>query len=488
MSGAPAKNIPTHSQYVQRVRSAPKSELLRKLSAAASRITQDRIHNRKLASLSVQEFTLAGVALTSLARGNEHRSRKITPELVTRMCQEYLETSYAPTGTHRVDEIIRPFMFEQLLCQLSPMHNIGRAHALFGHYLPNVDAAPSNEEVEQVLGVPSIADFTRIGFVIHAVSMLHAGTLPKTMLLSDIVAPLFNPLAIDEIIPLIAKHYALPLKDHAARARAALDNTPRRQEGLAFNPLQAKPLVDMGQEYVSPAPHFLLDKFTGTGLYYTLADELDSKFTNALGHAFEDYVADQLQLLSAPTVHREITYGKVQRKSCDFILVFDQMVLLVEVKASRPPESFRKSLTPARDLGSLVKAARQINSTADLIRERHESFRQIPDDRPIRGLVVTLEPHFISGTEAQDEILGGPGGYPILEVFSHDLELFCAWHQQDAQLGQNLLEAWPLNSETPFPGLHGVQGGIDATNPIVEHHFGKAVDLENIKSAVHSAE
>lgn len=478
----------THSEYAQRVRSASRSDLLRMLSATASQVTQKRMHGKKIEPPVVQEFTLAGVARTSLGRGNDHRSRDITPSLVYRMCQEYLETSYAPEDTQGTGEVLRPFMFEQFLAQLSPMHNIGRAHALFEHYLPAVDAAPSAAEFKHVLGVPTIADFTRIGFIIHIGSMLHAGTLPKTMLLSDTVAPLFSPLAVHEIIPFISRHYALPLKEHAALARAALDNRPRRQEGLAFNPLQAKPLVDMGQEYVAPAPHFLLDKFTGTGLYYTLADELESKFTNALGHAFEDYIADQLQLLRAPCMYREITYGKDQRKSCDFILVFDEMVLLVEVKASRPPESFRKSLTPARDLKSLVKARNQISKTSTRIKERHPSFVDIPGDRPVRGLVVTLEPHFISGTEAQEEILEGPEGHPILEVFSHDFEHFCAWHKQSDQLGQNLLEAWPLNSETHFRGLHGVQGGIGATNPIVEHHFGKAVDLEIIKSALHSAE
>lgn len=478
----------THSEYVQRVRSLPQSELLRKLSSAASRIVQQRVRGEKLEPLSVQEFTLAGIARTSLAQGNDLRSRKITRELVIRLCQEYLETSYTPTSEETLGELLRPIFFEQLLVQLSPMHNIARAHALFQHYLPQIEGAPSADEIGAVLGVPQVADFTRIGFAVHVGCMLHAGTLPKSMITSKKVAPLFSPLEPAEIVPHLQTHYAWPLREHIHSARHVLDTAPKNQEALAFNPLQSRPLIDMGDNFICPAPHFLMDKFTGTGLYYTLASELGAKFTNALGHAFEDHVADQLRLLCAATVHREVSYGKNNEKSCDFLLVFNEMVLLVEAKSSRPPESFRKSLTPARELHALTKARDQITKTAKLIREGHEAFKQIPRDRPLKGMVVTLEPHFISGTEAQDDILEGPDGGPLLEVFAHDLEHFCAWQQENERLGRDLLDAWPDHEHGRFRGLQGVAGGTDRENPIIKHHYRRAVDIEAVKNAVHAAE
>jgi len=483
-----ARRDVTHGEYVQRVRSVPQSEVLRKLSSAASRIAQQRVREEKLDPPVVQEFTLAGIARTSLARGNDLRSREVTRRLVIRLCQEYLETSYTPTGEETIGELLRPMMFEQLLVQLSPMHNIARAHALFAHHLPRVEGAPSTDEIGAVLGVPRVADFTRIGFATHVGAMLHAGSLSKSMLVSHNVVPLFSPLHPSEIVPHLQAHYAWSLGEHRQNAKDALDVAPKNQEGLAFNPLQSRPLIDMGDEFICPAPHFLMDKFTGTGLYYTLASELGAKFTNALGHAFEDHVADQLLLLCAASVHREIIYGKNNEKSCDFLLVFDEVVLLVEAKSSRPPESFRKSLTPARELNALTKACDQITKTAKLIREGHKAFEQIPRDRPLKGMVVTLEPHFISGTEAQEDILEGPDGSPLLEVFAHDLEHFCAWQQQNERLGRDLLDAWPDHELGRFRGLQGVAGGTERKNPVIEYHYQRAVDIEVVKNAVYATE
>lgn len=452
------------------------------LSDVSTKVSRTRLARNEPNQTAVQEFTLAAVARTSLARGNDHRHRDITLELVSRLCHEYVEISYSPKDDHNTGELLRPVFFEQVLVQLSPAYNIARAHALFNDYLPKVKNPPSATEVENVLGVPTVADFLRIGFVLYIASMQHSGTILHDMLLSEKVAPMFYPLRSDEIMSHVQQHYALTLGEHAKQARTALDEAPDGQEGLAFNPLQARPLINMGPDFINPAPHFLLDKISGTGLYYTLARKLNAKFTDALGHAFEDYVADQLHLLSAPSVQREITFGRENQKSCDFVLIFNELVLLVEVKSSRPPQSFRQSISPASDLNSLNKVRDQIVKTADLVRERHSAFAHVPNDRPLRGLVVTLEPHFVSGTEAQSEILEGPEGIPLLEVFSHDLEDFCGQHQLNTELGRHLLGAWPVSEKTPSRGLKDVQGGSAEINPIVEDHYHRALNLEMIET------
>lgn len=476
-------DVVKYSEYVQRVRSFSRSDLLRGLSAISTRVNRNRVAGQEPRPPAVQEFTLAGVARTSLARGNDHRDRETTFELVARMCSEYIETSYTPQDGHNMGELLRPIYFEQLLVQLSPMYNIARAHALFNDYLPQVKNAPSTAEIENVLGVPTVEDFIRIGFVLHTASMQHEGILPRSLLLSAKVAPMFYPLLADDIMAHLQRHYALHLNEHARRAVEALKKAPNGQEALAFNPLQASPLINMGQDFISPAPHFLVDKFSGTGLFYTLAGALNGKFTDALGHAFEDYVADHLGLLSAPKLQREITFGRDNQKSCDFLMVFNELVLLVEVKSSRPPESFRQSISPAKDLYSLKKAREQLLKTADHISERHEAFAHIPNDRPLRALVVTLEPHLVSGTEAQSEILEGPEGIPILEIFSHDLEDFCGKHQPNAELGQHLLSAWPASGETKFRAFQKIEGGTGESNPIMQYHFSRALGVEKIKNA-----
>lgn len=93
-----------------------------------------------------------------------------------------------------------------------------------------------------------------------------------------------------------------------------------------------------------------------------------------------------------------------------------------------------------------------------------------------------------SGTEAQEDILEGPDGSPLLEVFAHDLEHFCAWQQQNERLGRDLLDAWPDHELGRFRGLQGVAGGTERKNPVIEYHYQRAVDIEVVKNAVYATE
>ncbi len=46
----------------------------------------------------------------------------------------------------------------------------------------------------------------------------------------------------------------------------------------------------------------------------------------------------------------------------------------------------------------LGEAVGQIERTATQIADRHPAFSHIPDDRPARGLIVTLEPYYLRQT------------------------------------------------------------------------------------------
>src|SRR5579872_6445153 len=98
-----------------------------------------------------------------------------------------------------------------------------------------------------------------------------------------------------------------------------------------------------------------------------------------------------------PDVEREIEY---QRGSftTDVILVWPDFVLLVESKAMRLTEASRMGgPTLANEIERTIgKAIDQIGTTAGLIGTRHPKLAHIPGDRPIYGLIVTLEPyHFV---------------------------------------------------------------------------------------------
>jgi hypothetical protein len=69
-------------------------------------------------------------------------------------------------------------------------------------------------------------------------------------------------------------------------------------------------------------------------------------------------------------------------------------VILVEVKSTRPTEPVRLADSRLeKALGSVLsKAVKQLNTSASLVRNRAAGFEGIPGDRPLIGLVVTMEP------------------------------------------------------------------------------------------------
>jgi hypothetical protein len=85
-------------------------------------------------------------------------------------------------------------------------------------------------------------------------------------------------------------------------------------------------------------------------------------------------------------------------------------VLLVEAKATRRPAAARAAAVTAKNTykETLGKAFRQINRTCQAIRDRVPAFSHIPADRPVAGLVATLDPWYMANSLAR-EFLPAPG-------------------------------------------------------------------------------
>jgi hypothetical protein len=136
-------------------------------------------------------------------------------------------------------------------------------------------------------------------------------------------------------------------------------------------------------------------KASPLGIYYAGLEKWGTQFSADLGELFEAYVGRQLGLLPDATVLPEIAYGRKNgERSVDWFAVFDDCVILVEVKSTRPTEPVRlgdAKLAAALD-GILSKAVRQLNTSASFIRSRQPGFEGLPTDRLLLGLVVTMEP------------------------------------------------------------------------------------------------
>jgi hypothetical protein len=116
-----------------------------------------------------------------------------------------------------------------------------------------------------------------------------------------------------------------------------------------------------------------------------------------VGHLFEAYVGRLLRLVPGATVLPARTYGKSNTETVDWLVVDDHAVVLVEVKSVRPTDAARQGTEEAAAEVSrmLGRSREQIAATAQLIRARHPVVHDIPSDRPMVGLTVTMEPFHV---------------------------------------------------------------------------------------------
>lgn len=466
-----------YREFRQHVRLFPRVPLLRLIAQAASSVTLRRISHEKNTPEHIQEFTLAGVARTCLASSNERSRNQPTPGQLSRLCHEYINIDDPRLGSEdrTLDDLLRPIMFEQFPVQFAPKSNVARAYALCVRHMKDIPQAPTPKEWEAHFGV-DFASYLRIGFTLSAAFTQNNGRLTWDLLTTDRHQYIWGTLGFDTFVDVVNNWFAQPIDAAAASARA---NQQDGREKWSFNPLQARPVILVSNELICPAPHFLLDKISAAGLYYTGSELFGSRFTKALGQSFENYVGELLGLLREATVHSEIVYNKGQNKSCDYIVEAEHAVLLVEVKIARPLLAYRTGDDTETSLRRVRDARDQLVKTAQRIRERHPQFQHIPCDREIIGLVVTLEPYFLGHT-ADDHTLKSRE-LTITSAWSHELENVTAHLSNHPSPGQALLEHWHTFTDRSDEPITGIVNAETATqNPIVQDDFDAALNFADL--------
>jgi hypothetical protein len=193
-----------------------------------------------------------------------------------------------------------------------------------------------------------------------------------------------------------------------ADLRALCRPAPTGQERMAFNPLRTRPYVAReGGDYLAPIPPFIILRAAVPGLYYLVLDELtddaeQASFIADLGVLFETYALDQVMQLKAcgASVSPEMTYGQKKSRGAtvDVIVEMDALVLLVEAKTTRMTEPGRQGDPEAiveRHQNLLTRAVDQIDRTVEAARAGDVA---IATDRPMFGVVLTLEPYYYIAT------------------------------------------------------------------------------------------
>jgi hypothetical protein len=418
----------------------------------------------------VQPFSLAGVARTALIGANDFRTTPVTDADLVEMCDLYLNVAEPALGeepgAERMRRTLNRLAYEQFGHQVSAMENIGRTLALFEDHAKATPHAPTASDWADRLGVP-LPQFVQIGFAMHTAAIANRGRVQRTLMLADNVRPIFQPLAADAALALVDGWFAAPPDELRADG---LRDERRRLEKWSPNPLVPRPMVSTAGGYVMPVPHFVLDRITATGLYFIGVELFGSAFPDSLGRMFESYVGAQLGLLRHATVLPEIVYGRSNERTVDFFLITPECIVLVEVKAARPIRATREGDASSDDDTNkkVGRAFEQIERTTQLIRSAHPALGEIPQDRPLRGLVVTLEPFHLVNTFVYEDVLSRPS-IPTAVASAHELEGVVATLEGAKDVGVRLLHALEDADHPSPPALGRAAADLPSLpNPFLE--------------------
>lgn len=170
-------------------------------------------------------------------------------------------------------------------------------------------------------------------------------------------------------------------------------------------------------------------------------------------------------------MHPEVLYDSGQNRSVDWIVVSPAVVLLVEVKSTRPTEPIRLGST--RALGDLArklgKAYTQIEKTNSLIDSGHGAFSWVPKDLPRIGIVVTVESFpFANSPPIRDQI-APTRSIPTIVCSSEEIEILVT-------INDKAPESFLLEFLTD-PQKDGWDIGNEVRRPEHDHRRNEVLDM-----------
>ncbi|GLF98245.1 hypothetical protein [Streptomyces yaizuensis] len=486
----PAAAVPD-KQYVRRILRHSQSSLVELIAATGARLPHPR-DLRGHEGLGVYgPWALADAAWISLALGQEINRAPAQPRDLAQILGFYLaldDPFYQESPGEEVTRLLLRVFGQQLIWHVDEHSELSRTVALLTQ-----SSTPEPLKVigpgwaQDVLGC-SVADYVGLALYVWATATGHPflefkGRFIPDMMLAPVGYSAFSTLrSAAEATAVLERHFVTDVPRLRAAYPASPDPLLRR---YGHNPLRTAPLVaGFGDGYLVPVPAAVLSKASMLGLYYTGGEENSTPrgkaFTSDLGKLFEAYAGRQLGLLDHAMVHPEIHWLGEKKgqsgKSVDWIVVFPDLVLLVEVKSARPSAGLRLG---AHNYAEMLakrpgEGFAQIERTDLLISEGNPAFAQIPPHLPRRGMVITMEPfHLLNTAELRAGILRTPNPVtgetiPITTASIHELEH--AVTLTDISLSQLLL------THPPNGSLRQLLAGHEflERNPILEKG-GKAI-------------
>ncbi|MFC8454794.1 hypothetical protein [Kitasatospora sp. NPDC057223] len=460
-------------EYRQRVRRHSPSSLLPLIAAAGARHGRPGEGLDSVLNSPYRKYTpwaLADAARVAVAEGTEFNRTDATEGDLLAILAAHSSLKDPTLHGDGIDaDRVRDFLLrtagQQFVYQLSEFGTWARTAALYlhtpfpEHRTPRILATGWEEEL---LGC-SLADYISISNTLWASAVTCGGRFDLSLMDSPGGERVWDVVDRETTMRVLERHFSIdPAEfkraDTAVRERMkGTPGTTSQMRQFTHNPLVARPaLTGYGDSWLlCPVPQLVFRKAGPAGISFTGLQHYGTDFNLETGYLFEEYVGRQLRLLRNAEVLPEIHYT-VKRQvhhGVDWIVVFDDLVLLVEVKAAMPTERAGLGISygleeTARKIG---KAYQQISRTEELIASGRPEFAAVPTDRPRHGLVVTLEPFHIVNAPLPMPNLTKPPIFTTVASASELEQLVCFTEDSPSKL---LLEraadpqrsTWDLNA------------------------------------------
>jgi hypothetical protein len=153
-------------------------------------------------------------------------------------------------------------------------------------------------------------------------------------------------------------------------------------------------------------------------------------------------------------------------KAVDWIVLFSDLVLLVEVKSAIPTEPVRLGTPDAADeVMKLGKPLTQIDITARLIEDRDPALASVPADRLVLGMAVTLEPFHLANAPFLHDFLSATR-MPVTAADAAEIEGLVTI--TDMSVGRLLLERAADTVRSTWSLDTALDGHARSRNPIFD--------------------
>jgi len=191
----------------------------------------------------------------------------------------------------------------------------------------------------------ALSQYVGIGFIVYAIAYQHQGRFSTRWFDQPGLEKITSEIPVDVMRRVLDEKFTGD-RDFFRSYRS--ENNASSYRRFTYNPLLGKPVVSgIGTELLVPVPAQVIRKISPQGIWYADVYHWGQAFADDVGDLFQQYVGRLLSTIPDAQVYAEIVYAKGQNWSVDWIVVCDNVILLVEVKAARSTEDIRKGTPEA---------------------------------------------------------------------------------------------------------------------------------------------